>query len=333
MLTNGGVFNFSKYSRIRSKEDYVRGMWFGKQKAIDSQLRHQNSAIRKSISDLPDKFSKQAIKIHKCILGYCGEKSMNYPDMLARDVLMTGINASELWDEIYIQICKHLTKNPSNESSEKAWQLMCMCTGTFPPSAEFKDYLLNFLLTFESDSFSEYKQYSIRRLEGMIEQGASGYIPSVAEIKAYKDRPPIVASIELVDGSTLTSNLPITPDLDVKQVSDICNHFLSIEDQRKAHFGIFLIDEGSDKGKFSTPLSDKVFMGDEVIKLNRANNSNYKFVYKRKMFLQGPLESECEAFNRLNFLQATDDMITGYYDVKNIEEVVFGIIKILKISF
>ena len=39
-------FHFTKFSRIRSPEDYVRGMWFGKKKAMDTQLQWQNSQIK-----------------------------------------------------------------------------------------------------------------------------------------------------------------------------------------------------------------------------------------------------------------------------------------------
>ena len=120
-------FHYSKFSRIRSPEDYVRGMWFGKKKAIDSQLQWQNSLIKKSITDVDAKLSKMSLQIHKCILGYCGEKSMNYPDMLPQDILQTGVEYPDLCDEIYVQICKHLTNNDVEESRERCWQLMCMC--------------------------------------------------------------------------------------------------------------------------------------------------------------------------------------------------------------
>ena len=137
-------------------------MWFGKKKAMDTQLQWQNSQIKKSITDLDGKLGKLALKIHKCILGYCGEKSMNYPDMLAQDILKTGVEYPDICDEIYMQICKHVTKNSNDDSKEKCWQLICMCVGTFPPSGEFKDHLYNFILSSrnETNTTSEYIQYA-----------------------------------------------------------------------------------------------------------------------------------------------------------------------------
>ena len=47
-------------------------------------------------------------------------------------------------------------------------------------------------------------------------------MPSVEEIQAYKKRPPILATISLVDGMVLTEELPVTPDLHSGKVVEIC---------------------------------------------------------------------------------------------------------------
>ena len=71
---------------------------------------------------------------------------MSFPATLAQDILQKGLETPEIVDEIYLQICKHLTANPRPESCQRGWQIMCMCVGTFPPSRDFEDYLLNFIL-------------------------------------------------------------------------------------------------------------------------------------------------------------------------------------------
>lgn len=45
-----------------------------------------------------------------------------------------------------------------------------------------------------------------------------GIVPTLEEIQAYKERPPILATIELVNGALLTEDLPVAPDLNVKKV-------------------------------------------------------------------------------------------------------------------
>ncbi len=69
-----------------------------------------------------------------------------------------------------------------------------------------------------SGAIGNYARYTLRRLEGILNSGPSGFVPSVDEIQAYKERPPILATIELVDGTPLTEDLPITPDLNVSKV-------------------------------------------------------------------------------------------------------------------
>ncbi len=51
----------------------------------------------------------------------------------------------ELRDEIYIQLCKQLTGNPSVASAERGWVLMHICLCTFQPSEEFENHLELFL--------------------------------------------------------------------------------------------------------------------------------------------------------------------------------------------
>lgn len=84
-------------------------------------------------------------QIHKSLLGYMGDKSMAFPATLAQDILQKGLEQPQLRDEIYLQIMKQLSSNPTADSIAKGWQVMCMCVSTFPPSMEFELYLLNFM--------------------------------------------------------------------------------------------------------------------------------------------------------------------------------------------
>jgi len=248
-------YQFRKFYRIRTDGDYVKGLYFNKKRVAELKLQYQKTVIPRSILELDKELNKTAINIHRSILGYCGEQLMSFPATLAQDVLIKGLELPDLVDEIYIQLCKHLTNNPKPESVGRAWQLMCMAVGTFPPSDDFKMYLLNFLLehVHVGGLVGSYSRYALRRLDGMLIRGASGFVPNIDEILAYKERPPILATIELVDGTELTSDLPITPDLNVEKVLEICGHFLSLTDEREKFFGIWVVD-GEDDEEDASPV-------------------------------------------------------------------------------
>ena len=241
-------FDVKNFPQLRGADDFARGAILNKGKVKELFLTFQSQVIPKSLLDLNKDNNKLAIQIFKDLLGYMGDKQMPFPAMLAQDILRKGYEYKPIRDEIFLQIIKQLTNNPRPESVAKGWQVMCMCVGTFPPSYDFENYLLHYILEKRDKgrgAVVDYARYCLRTLEAMLSNGdGTGFVPSVEEILAYKERPPILATIHLVDGNIVTEDLPLTPDLNVGKVLEMCIGWLDLKDPRANTLGIFVYDLG-----------------------------------------------------------------------------------------
>jgi hypothetical protein len=141
-----------------------------KKKVQDGMFTYTKEVVPRSMLDLDSVLGKQAISCHKCLLGFCGDRKTTYPAAAGHHVLMTGVQSVELRDEIFVQLCKHLTLNPDARSTLRGWILMCLCVDLFPPSVKFELYLLNFLGSASADkAYGEYARYSLARLEEALD--------------------------------------------------------------------------------------------------------------------------------------------------------------------
>ena len=109
-----------------------------------------------------------------------------------------GILRAELRDEIFCQICKQLTNNPSKSSHARGWILLSLCVGCFAPSENFEKYLRQFI----KRGPPGYAPFCDERLGRTIMNGTRTQPPSWLELQTTKSKQPITLQITFMDGSS-----------------------------------------------------------------------------------------------------------------------------------
>ncbi|KAJ3365040.1 hypothetical protein GGF31_008839 [Allomyces arbusculus] len=118
-------------------------------------------------------------------------------------LLGCGVQSAEIRDEMYVQLCKQLTQNPSESSCRDGWRVMACLTATFPPSKNFEEYLKSFIAehaTFDGD-IGTLATHCARMLDRSCRNGPRGKTPTVAEIDRMLDAAfhPSVFGVSLVE--------------------------------------------------------------------------------------------------------------------------------------
>ncbi|KAK3825774.1 MAG: hypothetical protein J3Q66DRAFT_277593 [Benniella sp.] len=120
---------------------------FRRKVPMEKMLLHQKSPLTQPLMVLNKRgVQKDALRCFKIIQKLMGERKGNgYSDediKLAHELIRKGLDHGELRDEIYVQLCKQLTENPS---SIKGWHLFTILLITFAPSKNLHEYLASFL--------------------------------------------------------------------------------------------------------------------------------------------------------------------------------------------
>jgi MyTH4 domain/WW domain/FERM central domain len=189
-----------------------KGM-FGQKTTVSKILSWKNEVIKTALLKMPSKeLDTQATQCFRNITGFMGDRNSNKEDVgHAEKLLKTCLHApEELRDEVYCQIIKQTSNNPSPESTLKGWMLLGVAAGAFAPSKEFEPFLLSYCESHREDGggIGEYAKFAMGRLIKTSALGPRREVPTAIEIDAAKARLPALIRVYHLDGSYDT--LPVT---------------------------------------------------------------------------------------------------------------------------
>ncbi|KAK9880605.1 hypothetical protein WA026_011845 [Henosepilachna vigintioctopunctata] len=120
-----------------------------------------------------------------------------------QSIVGNAIEREELRDEVLVQLMRQATNNPSMDSTERIWLLLCLCVVSFKPSKLLSKYFISFLKknAMQGGKISQFVQWCLDNCNN-IKVTVRELPPSSVEIAAMKRLGTIVCRFFFLDGRT-----------------------------------------------------------------------------------------------------------------------------------
>jgi len=210
---------------------------FSKRTTTEKLLGWKADVPKTSLSRLGDKeLVGEAIQCFRNVTGFMGDRSSNKKSSDHSLKLLTIClqSTDTLRNEVYCQLVKQTTRNPSVESCVLGWQLCLTCLGSFPPGPMLRDSLMahctDAFNTHPAPEVQKYAELCMHAIPLICDLGNRRELPSLAELECCKRGKPLAVRVSMLDGKYCL--VPCNSWTTAAQFEEVCARRLGIKDAR-----------------------------------------------------------------------------------------------------
>uniref|UniRef100_A0AAV2KT89 Unconventional myosin-VIIa n=1 Tax=Knipowitschia caucasica TaxID=637954 RepID=A0AAV2KT89_KNICA len=233
-------------------------------------------------------------------------------------IVRYAILRSDLRDEIYCQICKQVQENNNRNSYFRGWILLSLCLGIFPPSEKFAKYLQSFIRFAPSG----YSSYCAERLRRTVQNGVRSEPPSWLELQATKTKKPIVVTLRLLDGRSMT--LAVDSASTSKEICQMLANKIKLRDTFGFSLYVSLFEKVWALGSGREHLMDAVSQCEQEVKRRggQEQHAPWRLFFRKEVFAPWHDCSQDDVSTQLIYKQIIQGLKSGEYQTPKQDDLV-----------